>query len=59
MQVELPDVREAIITQDAVDKPALIVIDGAGIGKGVYQDLLEARIEARRYRVRRRTVQCG
>ncbi len=40
MQVELPDVREAIITQDAVDKPALIVIDGAGIGKGVYQDLL-------------------
>ena len=39
MQVELPIVREAIITQDSVDKPALIVIDGVGIGKGIYQDL--------------------
>ena len=39
MQIELPDVREAIITQDAVDQPALIVMDGNGIGVGVYQDL--------------------
>jgi predicted phage terminase large subunit-like protein len=39
MQVELPTVRDAIVTQDSVDKPALIVIDGAGIGKGIYQDL--------------------
>ena len=39
MQIELPDVREAIITQDVVDKPALIVMDGNGIGVGVYQDL--------------------
>lgn len=39
MQIELPDVREAIITQNAVDKPALIVMDGNGIGVGVYQDL--------------------
>jgi phage terminase large subunit-like protein len=39
MQIELPDVREAIITQDVVDKPALIVMDGNGIGVGIYQDL--------------------
>ena len=40
MQVELPDVRAAITTQDAVDRPALIVMDGAGIGRGTYQDLV-------------------
>ena len=39
MQVELPDVREAIIAHDALDKPALIVMDGNGIGRGPYQDL--------------------
>ena len=39
MQIELPDVREAIITQDVVDKPTLIVMDGNGIGRGIYQDL--------------------
>ena len=39
MQIELPDVREAIITQDTVDQPALIVMDGNGIGLGVVQDL--------------------
>jgi predicted phage terminase large subunit-like protein len=39
MQIELPDVRDAIITQDVADKPALIVMDGNGIGVGVYQDL--------------------
>jgi predicted phage terminase large subunit-like protein len=38
-RIELPDVREAIIAQDTVDKPALIVIDGNGIGRGVLQDL--------------------
>ena len=39
MQVELPDVREAIIAHDTLDKPALIVMDGNGIGRGPYQDL--------------------
>jgi hypothetical protein len=35
MKIELPDVREAIVTQDTVDKPALIVMDGNGISLGV------------------------
>jgi hypothetical protein len=39
MRIELPDVREAIITQDVTDKPALILMDGNGIGLGVVQDL--------------------
>jgi hypothetical protein len=39
MQVELPDVREAIIAHDLLDKPAIIVLDGNGIGRGPYQDL--------------------
>ena len=39
MRIELPYVREAIVTQDTVDKPALIVMDGNGIGLGVFQDL--------------------
>ena len=39
MQVELPDVREAIIAHDSHDKPAIIVMDGNGIGRGPYQDL--------------------
>jgi len=39
IRVELPDVRQAMITQDKVDKPALVVMDGNGIGLGVYQDL--------------------
>jgi phage terminase large subunit-like protein len=39
MQVELPDVREAIIAHDALDKPAIIVMDGNGIGRGPDQDL--------------------
>jgi len=38
MQVELPDVREAIIAHDALDKPAIIVMDGNGIGRGPYKD---------------------
>ena len=45
MQIELPDVREAIITQDVVDKPVLIVMDGNGIGVGVYQDLARRGFE--------------
>jgi phage terminase large subunit-like protein len=39
MQVELPDVREAIIAHDSLDKPAIIVMHGNGIGRGPYQDL--------------------
>jgi phage terminase large subunit-like protein len=39
MRIELPDVREAIITHDSIDKPALVVLDGNGIGLGVLQDL--------------------
>jgi phage terminase large subunit-like protein len=39
MQVELPDVREAIIAHDSLDQPAIIVMDGNGIGRGPYQDL--------------------
>ena len=38
-QVEMPDVRESMMSLDALDKPAVIVFDGNGIGKGVYQDL--------------------
>ena len=37
MQLELPDVREAIIAHDSFDKPAIMVMDG--IGGGPYQDL--------------------
>src|SRR5271166_1936262 len=33
VQVELPDVREAIIAHDALDQPAIIVMDGNGIGR--------------------------
>ncbi len=39
MQVELPDVCESIIALDAHEKPALIVMDGNGIGRGTYQGL--------------------
>src|SRR5262249_57402437 len=39
MRVELPDVRTAIAEQDRLDKPALIVMDGNGVGLGVFQDL--------------------
>jgi hypothetical protein len=39
MQKELPDVREAIIAHDSLDKPAIIVMDGNAIGRGPYQDL--------------------
>ncbi len=39
MQIELPDVREIIAAQDKLERPALIIVDANGIGKGVYQDL--------------------
>ena len=40
MQIELPDVRAHILAQDALEKPALIIMDGVNIGMGVYQDLV-------------------
>jgi phage terminase large subunit-like protein len=39
MQVELPDVGEAIAGLDTQEKPALIVLDGNGIGRGILQEL--------------------
>ena len=39
IRVELPDVRTAIAEQDRLDKPALIIMDGNGVGLGIYQDL--------------------
>jgi phage terminase large subunit-like protein len=39
MQIELPDVGEAIVGLDTQEKPALIVLDGNGIGRGVLQEL--------------------
>jgi predicted phage terminase large subunit-like protein len=39
VQVELPDVRTAIAEQDRLDRPALIVMDGNGVGLGIYQAL--------------------
>lgn len=38
-RIELPDARELIRQQDKQDKPALLIIDGVGIGLGVYQEL--------------------
>jgi hypothetical protein len=43
MRVELPDVRAMIVEQDKLDKPALIVMDGNGIGLNVFQDLTDRR----------------
>jgi phage terminase large subunit-like protein len=39
VHVELPDVREMIVARNKLEKPALIVVDGNGIGLGVLQDL--------------------
>ena len=39
MQVELPEVREAISGLDTLERPSLIIMDGNGVGRGVYQDL--------------------
>ena len=38
-RVELPDVRELIRAQDQQDKPALVIIDGVGIGRSIVQEL--------------------
>jgi phage terminase large subunit-like protein len=38
-QLELPEVRQAIIGHDRIDQPSLIILDGNGVGRGVYQDL--------------------
>jgi predicted phage terminase large subunit-like protein len=43
MRVELPDVRALIVEQDKLDKPALIVVDGNGVGLNVFQDLTDRR----------------
>jgi len=39
LKIELPDVRAAIKVQDKLDKPALIIVDGIGVGLGIFQDL--------------------
>ena len=39
MQVELPEVREAMIGHDKLDQPSLIIMDSNGVGLGLYQDL--------------------
>ena len=45
IRVEAPDVRKAVMMHDRLDKPDFVIIDGAGIGLGIYQDL-----QARGYR---------
>ena len=40
MRVELPDVRAQIAAHDEAEKPALIIMDGIGIGLGPYQELI-------------------
>ena len=40
MRVELPDVRAQIAAHDEAEKPALIIMDGVGIGIGTYQELV-------------------
>jgi len=39
VRIELPDVRELIRNQDRVDKPAMVIIDGVGIGRAIVQEL--------------------
>ena len=39
MRIELPDVREIIREQERLDKPALVIVDGVGIGRGIVQEL--------------------
>jgi predicted phage terminase large subunit-like protein len=45
IRVELPDVRAQILLHNTADKPALILIDGNGIGLGVYQDLVRGGLQ--------------
>ncbi len=37
VRIELPDVRELIRNQDRIDKPALLIVDGVGIGRAIVQ----------------------
>lgn len=39
IRAEVPDVRETIIMHDRQNKPDLIVLDGIGVGLGLWQDL--------------------
>jgi predicted phage terminase large subunit-like protein len=39
VRIELPDVRELIRNQDRADQPALIIVDGVGIGRAIVQEL--------------------
>ncbi len=39
VRVELPDVRELIRNQDRLDTPALVIVDGVGIGRAIVQEL--------------------
>jgi predicted phage terminase large subunit-like protein len=39
VRIELPDVRELIRNQDRIDKPALVIVDGVGIGRAIVQEL--------------------
>src|SRR5271165_1190112 len=39
LRIELPDVRELIRNQDRIDKPALVIVDGVGVGRAIVQEL--------------------
>jgi predicted phage terminase large subunit-like protein len=39
VRIELPDVRELIRSQDRADQPALVIVDGVGIGRAIVQEL--------------------
>jgi hypothetical protein len=42
VRVELPDVRELIRNQDLLDKPAFVIVDGVGLGRGIVPERLPA-----------------
>jgi hypothetical protein len=52
MQLELPDLREAIIAHDSFDKPAIIVMGGNGIGRRSRHAELTPQSDKRRRRGR-------
>jgi predicted phage terminase large subunit-like protein len=39
VRIELPDVRELIRNQDRLEMPALVIVDGVGIGRAIVQEL--------------------
>src|SRR5271166_2704684 len=39
VRIELPDVRELIRNQDRIDKPALLIVDGVGVGRAIVQEI--------------------